>query len=94
MSWKDKYKYNYEETLKYQTKRVQVVIEYYNEESLDVMLQELKKELLSGKQEVDRTAMYGAKSYVIFGRQDYKFNRPVETIEKDGVKYQLVKSRI
>jgi hypothetical protein len=94
MSFRDKYRYNYAETVKYETKRVQIVFEYYNEQCLDKMLQELREELLSGKQEVDRTAMYGAQSYVIVGRQDFKFKRPVETIEKDGVKYQLVKSRI
>ena len=94
MNWKNKYKYNYEETLKYHTKRVQVTFQYYNEASLDLMLQELKKELMLGKQEIDCTAMYGCKSYVILGRQDYKFSRPVESIEKDGLKYQLVKSRV
>lgn len=88
------YKYNYTEKVNNTLKRVKVTFDYHNEASLDAMLTALREELLSGQEKIDVTIEYASKTFLIFGEQLYRNPRQFSIVEKDGIKYQIVKSRI
>lgn len=88
------YKYNYSEKVNNTLKRVKLTFDYHNEANLDAMLQELREQLLSGTEKIDCTVKYAAKCFLIYGEQSYRNAREFSIVEKDGVKYQLIKSRI
>lgn len=88
------YKYNYSEKVSNTLKRVKVTFDYHNEANLDAMLMELREELLSGSEKIDCTVKYAAKCFLIYGEQTYRNQREFKVEIKDGVKYQLIKSRI
>lgn len=94
MNFRDKYEYSYTESINQKLKRVNLNFDYYNEQHLDAMLKAIKDLLIEGNEKIDKTVMYGAKSYVVYGRQDYKSKRPVDIIDHHGIKYYVIKSRI
>lgn len=88
------YEYNYSEKVRRTLKRVKITFDYHNEANLDAMLAELREELLSGSQRIDKTVKYAAKCFLIYGEQNYRNPRDYKIEEKDGIKYQLISSRI
>lgn len=82
--------------MKYPIKRAKVMLEYYNEASLDKQLAELKERLLSGMQSGERTLTRSQMSLVLMYEQEYTENHTRERhiAFENGQKVELVKSRV
>lgn len=82
--------------MKYPIKRAKVMLEYYNEASLDKQLAELREKLLSGMHAGERTLTRSQMSLVLMYEQEYTENHTRERIVsfENGNKVELVKSRV
>ena len=77
-------------------KRAKVMLEYYNEASLDKQLEELREKLLAGMNAGERTLTRSQMSLVLMYEQEYTENHTRErhVSFENGNKVELVKSRI
>ena len=82
--------------MKYPIKRAKIMLEYYNEASLDKQLDELREKLLAGMQSGERTLTRSQMSLVLMYEQEYTENHTRERIIgfENGQKVELVKSRV
>ena len=82
--------------MKYPIKRVKIMLEYYNEASLDKQLAELREKLLAGVNAGERTLTRSQMSLVLMYEQEYTENHTRErhVSFENGNKVELVKSRV
>lgn len=76
-------------------KRVQIMLEYTDERTLDRQLTILKRELMAGREKIDHTFSTDTNSFVLLCEQKFTKKRPFDVIEKaNGKIIHVVKSEI